>query len=157
MKRLLLSVLLIVLLFNLCSCSVEREAEEKVVLTDEDMVYVDTVYDSIDSWDVKINNSNQDWTIDKVAFYDFDGTNNICFYTLYPVTDIYGRGFYVSSEGMEQMKFTVYQTDEKSRDWGWVAKTRAKGYDWNSNASKEQKYEMLKAAYHYFKEHNIYK
>ena len=155
MKKVLLFIIALLLLLNLCSCSVQTK--KKAELTEDDMVYVDTVYSLIDDWDVKIRNSNQDWTIDKVAFYDYDGTNKICFYTLYPVTDVYGRGFYVSSDGMKQIKFGVYETDEQTRSWGWVARTRGSGYDWNSNASKEQKYEMLKEAYLYFKEHNIYK
>ena len=138
---------------EVCSCNQDKAPVE---LTDSDMVYVDTVYRNMDGWDVSVTDSAQSFTIDKVAFFDFDGTNNICFYTLYPVTDVYGRGFFVNSDGMTQMKFSVYDTDEKTRSMGWVAQTRANGTNWNSNASSEEKYQMLKDAYLYFKEHNIY-
>ena len=153
-KRVFLLTLLLLFALVLCACKSQKEL---IQLTDADMVYIDMVYDNIDSWDVSINNSNQDWTIDKVAFFDFDGNDNICFYTLYPVTDVYGRGFFVDGESMSQMKFSVYDTDEKSRSMGWIAQTRANGTDWNSNASSEEKYQTLKDAYLYFKEHNIYK
>ena len=149
-----LFVILTIIIIGLCACNQEKAPVE---LTDSDMKYVDTVYSYMDSWDVSVTDSAQNFTIDKVAFFDFDGTNNICFYTLYPVTDVYGRGFFVDSEGMTQMKFSVYDTDEKTRSMGWVAQTRANGTNWNSNASSEEKYQMLKEAYLYFKEHNIYK
>lgn len=153
MKKSLLFILIITTIIGLFACNQEKA---RVELTDSDMVYVDAVYRNMDGWDVSVNDSAQSFTIDKVAFFDFDGTNNICFYTLYPVTDVYGRGFFVDSEGMRQMKFSVYDTDEKTRSMGWVAQTRANGTNWNSNASSEEKYQMLKDAYLYFKEHNIY-
>ena len=152
MKKSILFIMIITVIV-LCSCNQEKTPVE---LTDSDMVYVDAVYRNMDGWDVSVTDSAQSFTIDKVAFFDFDGTNNICFYTLYPVTDVYGRGFFVNSDGMTQMKFSVYDTDEKTRSMGWVAQTRANGTNWNSNASSEEKYQMLKDAYLYFKEHNIY-
>ena len=146
-------VLLLLIVIGLCACGQKKAPVE---LTETDMKYVDTVYKYLDSWDVTFTNSAQTYTIDKVAFFDFDGTNNICFYTLYPITDVYGRGFFVNTEEMSQMKFGVYDTDEKTRSWGWIAQTRANGTVWNSNASSEEKYQKLKDAYLYFKEHNIY-
>ena len=106
MKKSILFILIITVI-GLCSCNQDKAPVE---LTDSDMVYVDTVYRNMDGWDVSVTDSAQSFTIDKVAFFDFDGTNNICFYTLYPVTDVYGRGFFVNSDGMTQMKFSVYDT-----------------------------------------------
>ena len=154
MKKIGILLLVVIFTFACSSCTAKKEP---VSLSESDMVYVDMVYKYVDSWDIPTNNSGQDWTIDKIAFFDFDGSNNICFYTLYPVTDVYGRGFFVDSEGMSQMKFSVYDTDEKTRSMGWVAQTRANGTNWNSDVSYEEKYETLKNAYLYFKEHNIYK
>ncbi len=155
MKR-IIALFMIIILPVICfyACDVEKPPEK---ITDADMVYIDAVYNELDAWDVSTYNSGQDWNIDKIAFFDFDGSNNICFYTLYPVTDVYGRGFFVSSQGMEQMDFSIYDHDERIRHQGWLARTRVEGIDWNSSASNEQKYETLKQAFLFFKENNIYK
>ena len=152
MKRFLAIVVSALIIIGLCSCQ-SKPAKQEITLTDSDMVYVDAVYKAIEHWDVSVFNSGQNWTVDKIAFYDFDGTNNLCFYKLYPVTDIYGTGYFVDKDGMHDMQFSVYDTNEKSRSMGWAARTRATGLDWNSNATKEEKYKVLKDAFLYYKTH----
>lgn len=154
MKKLLISALLFCIIIISTACSKE-EQKPPVTLNSDDMVYIDMVYECLETWDDTTVNSGQNWTVDKIAFYDFDGTNNICFYALYPVTDIYGNGYFVDANGMYPMNFSVYQTDEKSRSSGWFSQTRVNGTDWNHEASDEEKYEILKEAYLKFKESEL--
>ncbi len=154
MKKIIVLVLCVsfIVLF-VAGCNNKKSVE----LTDEDLEYINTVYNNLEQWDYSIKNSGQTWTINKIAFYDFDGTNNICFYTLYPVTDIYGWGYFVDKSSMYSMDFGVYETDKITISRGWVARTSANGISWDSTAGKEDKYEKLKEAFIYYKENNIYK
>lgn len=150
MKRIISLVLMIVSIISISACSKEDKAP--VTLNSDDIAYIDMVYSCMEDWDDIIQNSGQSWTVDKIAFYDFDGTNNLCFYALYPVTDIYGSGYFVDAEGMYTMDFSVYETEEKTRSSGWFSQTRVNGTDWNHDATDEQKYEILKQAYLKYKE-----
>lgn len=157
--RKLVSIIICLVLFSfsLSACGTSSETSKNEELTKTDLKYIDTVYNKIDNWDTKIRDGADYYSVDKIAFYDFDGTNRMCFFILYPVTDIYGNGFFIDQDGnMDVMKFDAGSND-KTIFWGWLSRTRALGINWNSKATKEEKLETLKTAYKNFKETNIYK
>ena len=134
-----------------------EETKKSTELTETDLAYIDTVYQKIDNWDKKVKDSSETFSIDKIAFYDIDGTNRMCFYVHYPITDIYGKGFFIDTNGnMNVMKFDLSSNDNTINQ-GWIVRTRATGMNWDSDAYPAAKLQTLKEAYIYFKENNIYK
>ena len=147
---------MILLSIIICMSSCSSKPEE-IKLSEIDKKYINTVYKYMKAWDVEVSDSGSTWNIDKVAFYDFDGSGKMCFYVLYPITDLYGWGYYINEDGtMEDIDPDVYETDIKTINSGWRARTRAEGIDWDSSATKKQKKNILRKAYKYFLKHNIY-
>lgn len=155
MKRLICIFLVLFILLSVTTGCAKKE--EKTELTDADMAYIDTVYEYMSQWDCSVYDSGEHWRINKIAFYDYDGTNRICFYVNFPITDAYGWGYFVDKDKMTSMNFSVYQTDDKTRNRGWLTRTAISGTEWNSKATKDEKYQKLKDAFLYFKKNNIYK
>lgn len=151
MKKFLAAALSIFCFLSVLSgCVGQRNQERK--LSDQDLTYIDAVYQNMDRWDVPQKDGSESYTIDKIAFYDFDGTNKICFYILYPITDIYGWGYFISKDGT--MSAISGGDTERIINSGWIARTRGSGWNWDSTATAEQKYERLKSAYWRFLESN---
>lgn len=154
MKKIISILLLFSIVICMSSCSSKPEEKK---LSESDKKYINTVYNYMKAWDVEVSDSGSTWNIDKVAFYDFDGSGKMCFYVLYPITDLYGWGYYINEDGtMEDIDPDVYETDIKTINSGWRARTRAEGTDWDSSATKKQKKNILRKAYKYFLKHNIY-
>ncbi|MEE3428517.1 MAG: hypothetical protein VZQ55_06085 [Ruminococcus sp.] len=154
MKKIISILLLFSIVICMSACSSKPEEKK---LSESDKKYINTVYKYMKAWDVKVSDSGSTWNIDKVAFYDFDGSGKMCFYVLYPITDLYGWGYYINEDGtMEDIDPDVYETDIKTINSGWRARTRAEGTDWDSSATKKQKKNILRKAYKYFLKHNIY-
>ncbi|MGN1111633.1 MAG: hypothetical protein ACI4RP_00370 [Acutalibacteraceae bacterium] len=116
-------------------------------LTENDLSYIDSVYNAMDYWDTEQQDGSETFRINKIAFYDFDGTNKIVFYKNYPITDYYGSGYYVSSDGLEPINPGIYDHDEKIIHTGCLARTSYNGVGWKSDASDEEKYKLLQEAY----------
>lgn len=155
MKKRIISIFLS-LSFLICMTACSTEPKEKKIKS-SDKKYINTVYNYMDAWDTEVSDSGQKWNIDKVAFYDFDGTGQICFYVLYPITDVYGWGYYVYKDGtIEAIDPDISDHDTKTINSGWQARTRVNGTDWDSTASKKKKRKTLEKAYKYFLNHNIY-
>ena len=154
MKKIISILILLSIIICMSSCS---SKPEEIKLSEIDKKYINTVYKYMKAWDVEVSDSGSTWNIDKVAFYDFDGSGKMCFYVLYPITDLYGWGYYINEDGtMEDIDPDVYETDIKTINSGWRARTRAEGIDWDSSATKKQKKNILRKAYKYFLKHNIY-
>lgn len=154
MKKIISILLLFSIVICMSACSSKPEEKK---LSESDKKYINTVYNYMKAWDVEVSDSGSTWNIDKVAFYDFDGSGKMCFYVLYPITDLYGWGYYINEDGtMEDIDPDVYETDIKTINSGWRARTRAEGTDWDSSATKKQKKNILRKAYKYFLKHNIY-
>lgn len=154
MKKIISVLILLSIIICMSSCS---SKPEEIKLSEIDKKYINTVYKYMKAWDVEVSDSGSTWNIDKVAFYDFDGNGKMCFYVLYPITDLYGWGYYINEDGtMEDIDPDVYETDIKTLNSGWRARTRADGIDWDSSATKKQKKNILRKAYKYFLKHNIY-
>lgn len=154
MKKIISVLILLSIIICMSSCS---SKPEEIKLSEIDKKYINTVYKYMKAWDVEVSDSGSTWNIDKVAFYDFDGNGKMCFYVLYPITDLYGWGYYINEDGtMEDIDPDVYETDIKTINSGWRARTRAEGIDWDSSATKKQKKNILRKAYKYFLKHNIY-
>lgn len=154
MKKIISILLLFSIVICMSACSSKPEEKK---LSENDKKYINTVYNYMKAWDVEVSDSGSTWNIDKVAFYDFDGSGKMCFYVLYPITDLYGWGYYINEDGtMEDIDPDVYETDIKTINSGWRARTRAEGTDWDSSATKKQKKNILRKAYKYFLKHNIY-
>ena len=154
MKKIISVLILLSIIICMSSCS---SKPEEIKLSEIDKKYINTVYKYMKAWDVEVSDSGSTWNIDKVAFYDFDGSGKMCFYVLYPITDLYGWGYYINEDGtMEDIDPDVYETDIKTINSGWRARTRAEGIDWDSSATKKQKKNILRKAYKYFLKHNIY-
>lgn len=155
MKKIISVFLTVILTVSLVSCS-GAETEKQVELTDEDYQYIDTVYNSMSGWDLPQYDSGQNWNIHKISFFDFDGTNKLTFYVNYPITDVYGHGYYVYTDRMTTMSIGVYDHDERTRNSGWITRNTVDGIDWDSSATDEEKYETIKEAYIHFLQTNIY-
>lgn len=154
MKKIISVLILFSIVICMSACSSKPEEKK---LSESDKKYINTVYNYMKAWDVEVSDSGSTWNIDKVAFYDFDGSGKMCFYVLYPITDLYGWGYYINEDGtMEDIDPDVYETDIKTINSGWRARTRAEGTDWDSSATKKQKKNILRKAYKYFLKHNIY-
>ncbi len=154
MKKIISVLILLSIIICMSSCS---SKPEEIKLSEIDKKYINTVYKYMKAWDVEVSDSGSTWNIDKVAFYDFDGNGKMCFYVLYPITDLYGWGYYINEDGtMEDIDPDVYETNIKTINSGWRARTRAEGIDWDSSATKKQKKNILRKAYKYFLKHNIY-
>lgn len=148
MKKLLLSFLLIIICVFSCSCN----STKSVVLTEENLTesdykYIDCVYNLMDKWDNTYLDSGENHYINKIAFYDFAYTGKISFYKNYPVAGYCGTGYYVNSDSIEVIDFSIYEIDNQRWCDGYYASTSAYGTDWDCSASDEEKYETIKKAY----------
>lgn len=155
MKKLTAILLIFILTFSFTGC-LNTEVEDKPVeLTDEDMKYIDTVYDNRDQWDGVWNVYTHDCYIDKIMFCDFDNTGKISFFIYVRSQGAYDViGFYVY-DGFEQMEFSVYDVDENRRFEGWETRIAYDlGCEYDQDASDDAKYESLKNAYKNYKEEN---
>ncbi|MGN1434010.1 MAG: hypothetical protein ACI4XI_09955 [Ruminococcus sp.] len=109
------------------------------------------------SWDISKYDSGKNWNINKISFFDFDGTEKLTFYVNYPITDVYGHGYYVYSDSMEPISLSIYDHDARIRNRGWISQNTINGIQWDTDATDEEKYEAIKNAYIYFLQNNIYK
>ncbi len=143
-KSIIVGALLIVISF--CSCTV-TEIEQKT-LTENDYKYIDLVYEYMSEWEAKsYYDSGEYHTINKIAFYDFDGTGRLCFYKNYPIAAYYAVGYFIYDDRMESMDFSVYDHDENTRHRGFSMMTSVDGIDWDVKATDEEKYRRLEEAY----------
>ena len=98
-------------------------------------------------WDITQADGSEHYSVGKIAFQDLDGTNKLCFYVLYPITDIYGWGYYVKDDGIERIKISINDADLSAQNNGCLIQTNLDGTSWNSSASNEKKYETIEKAY----------
>lgn len=141
------SIVIIALILSMTLCSCFSTEITKTDLTENDYVYIDLVYSNLTKWEHKIYDSGEKHTINKIAFYDFDGTGKLCFYKNYPVAAGSGVGYFIYEDKMVGMDFSVYDYDENTRHRGWLARTTIDGIDWNVKATDEEKYQKLEEAY----------
>ena len=144
-----ISILSIVMMVSLLlsSCGTSSKSYTKDDLTELDYQYLDAVYNSMSMWDIEQYDSGEFHYINKISFFDFDGTGNLCFYINYPITAYYGRGYFVSTSGINAMNFSAYETDSKSRSSGWLMQTSMNGTDWDHSTTSDNKYETIVKAY----------
>lgn len=147
-------ILAVVMTVLLTSCGTLNK-NKQVELTEKDTKYIDTVFEYMSGWDVSQYDSGKNWSINKISFFDFDGTDKLTFYVNYPITDIYGQGHYVYEDSMKAMSFDVYDHEGKTRNSGCVVQNTTNGTDWDSTATDEEKYETIKKAYTKFLQSNV--
>lgn len=147
-------ILAVVMTVLLTSCGALNK-NKQVELTEKDIKYIDTVFEYMSGWDVSQYDSGKNWSINKISFFDFDGTDKLTFYVNYPITDIYGQGYYVYEDSMKAMSFDVYDHEGKTRNSGCVVQNTTNGTDWDSTATDEEKYETIKKAYTKFLQSNV--
>jgi hypothetical protein len=154
MKKLSLTLVCVFLTLILASCSGE-DSPKKVELSKEDYVYIDQVYKSLDDWDLTIYDSGERVPVQKIAFFDFDGTNKMSFFVTYSIMSKH-RGFFVTESSFEEIEYSIYDHDISTRFDGWTAQLMAEGTKWDYTATDDEKYETIKNAYIYFLQNNIY-
>ncbi len=138
------AVLILTLLFVGCT------SNQGVTLTDSDSKNIDNVFKLNSEWDTPSQTgTTTDEYINKIMFFDFDGTGKLSFFVSYDVNYVLGAGYYVLDDGtMERIEQAdVYDTDTHTRIMGCIGKTIVSGTDWNQSYTDEEKYDAIKKAY----------
>lgn len=154
MKKVISFISLLLLCCLFCSCESSKTIT-KEDLTETDYSYINYVYNTMSSWNTTHYDSGKDHYINKIGFYDFDGTDNLAFFINYPVGGCCGSGYYVNSDGLELITYDVYDQDTHTRHSSCLAKTAYMGTDWSIDLTDEQKYEAIKSAYITFLNSNL--
>lgn len=139
---LLLSLILLISCFTACSAE-----PPKPELTEKDYEYIDSVYNSMSSWDGIRQLGGQEYTIDKISFFDFNGSGKLTFFVNFPYGAYYGIGYYVTTNGIAGIEDDVYDIDTNQRFDSCVANNSYQGTAWDYEATDEEKYETIKTAY----------
>lgn len=156
MKKLIFFLYAFFLCFVFCSCTAVTESSTPTELTAEDYEYIDAVYNVMDQWDSTHYDSGENHHIDKISFQDFDGTHKICFYINYPIAGGCGAGYLIEDGTLTGISPDIYDNDSTTRHQGCMMQTVINGTDWDYTATDEEKYEIIKNAYIYFLQNNIY-
>lgn len=107
MKKLISFLLVSIICFSLCSCGNTTEAEISE-LSSSDNMYINSVYKTMSDWDTTHTDGGVEHHINKIAFYDFDGTDRIVFYKNYPIAGYCGSGYDVLDDGLKKLSFDIY-------------------------------------------------
>lgn len=147
MKKISITLLLVsVLSLFIVGCTSSKET----ALTDADNKNINTVYELSSKWDTPSQTgTTSDKYINKIKFFDFDGTGKISFFVSYDVNYILGAGYYILEDGtIERIEQEdVYDTDTHTRIMGCIGQTMSSGADWNQSFTDEEKFNVIKNAY----------
>lgn len=148
MKRVSLSIIIMIILFAVTSCSSRRVevTPDSIELTDSDKNYIDVVYENKPDWDLSETDSGKKIPINKIGFYR-TSDDTLLFVISYPIGAYRLYGYEVTET--ELLKYNGKLSKAESNAIG--ISIGVAGINWDTNKGEETLKNTIEAAYRKYK------